>query len=444
MALYGPDQEEENSGSGASAARVALDRDKFKAEQDAAKKALERTQFGARQSADYFRKLLDSGMNIGGLESQIAKQETEGRQYIADQAKMLSDLISGRRTQAMQTTTAGYDALRNYLGANPMQAYAQTQRAVPTVQQGILDQYMASRGINAAPAQAGQDVVNAQLAAQAGNYNQLLNVLTGAESQQNASRAAEEQMARALAGTQLEALYGSQTAGLEQQRLAALNDLANRISAARLQNERDRIAREQQLQDAIAKLLGTGLFPARPQEQGGADTGGGTTGGGTTGGGTTGGGTTGGGTTGGGTTGGGTTGGAASVAPVRPIDALAERAAKAEAAGNTRLADRIEKFIETNPNAGIKKIEKEFPQIGAAIRATPQPDPVSQAQAQAAQAALNQRAAVDVNAVNPLIALNPLTVAELQALISQAQYAPGYGSSGAGAGGVFGNEMTMY
>jgi hypothetical protein len=196
---------------------------------------------------------------FSGLESEIAEQETAGRTYIEDQAKMLSDLISGRRTQAMNTTTSGYDALRDFLTANPMQAYAQTQAAVPTVQNNALEQYLASRGVGSQPAQAGQDVANAQLAAQAGNYNQLLNVLQGAEAQQQSSRVAEEQMARALAGTQLEALYGAQTSGLEQQRLAAINDLLSRSSTARISAEQLRLAREQQLQDAIAKLLGTGL-----------------------------------------------------------------------------------------------------------------------------------------------------------------------------------------
>jgi len=223
----------------------------------------ERARAGAQESLNYLKNLLDvSGRPFGGLETQIAAQESAGRQYIEDQAKMLSDLISGRRTQAMDVTTRGYDALRNYLAANPMQAYAQTQRAMPTVQQNALSQYMASRGVEGAPAQAGQDVVNAQLAAQAANYNQLLNVLTGAETQQQASRAAEEQMARSLAGTQLEQLYGAQTSGLEQQRLAALSDLASRVAAARLQAEQTRLAREQALQDAIAKLLGSGFVKA--------------------------------------------------------------------------------------------------------------------------------------------------------------------------------------
>lgn len=331
---------------------AALARQKFEEEQAAAAAAAARTQAGTQASADYIRRLLSQAQTpFGGLEEQIAEQETAGRQYITDQARMLADLISGRRTQAMETTTAGYDALRNYLAANPMQAFAQTQRAVPTVQQGILDQYLASRGISAAPAQAGQDVVNAQLAAQAANYNQLLNVLTGAEAQQQSSRAAEEQMARALAGTQLEALYGAQTAGLEQQRLAALNELASRVATARLQAEQARLAREQALQDAIAKLLGTGYVPPTSGETAPpVDTGGGTTGGGSTG------------------------GGAPVVAPTitRPIDILAARAVRAEAAGNDRLANRIADFIEANPNAGIRKIEREFPQIAQTILQTPQ------------------------------------------------------------------------
>jgi len=73
----------------------------------------------------------------------------------------------------------------------------------------------------------------------------------------------------------------------------------------------------------------------------------------------------GGGTTGGATTGGATTGGATT--PVRPIEALAARAVQASAAGNTALASRISEFVAEHPNAGIRKIEKEFPKIAAKI-----------------------------------------------------------------------------
>jgi len=189
----------------------------------------------------------------------------------------------------------------------------------------------------------------------------------------------------------------------------------------------------------------------------------GTTGGGTTGGGTTGGGTTGGAAPGGAAPGGAAPGGAApggaapggtapggaAPAPVRPIDALAARLAQAEAAGNDRLANRIEDFIAANPNAGIKKIEKEFPQIAAAIKAAPAPvaptpDPVSQAQAQAAQAVLNILAPVQPDAPQPLIQLNPLSAQEIAALIAEAQYAPGYGGGGPGPGGIRGFESVMY
>jgi hypothetical protein len=254
-----------NSGSGTGSGQAALNnaalaKRKYEDELVAAGNAAARTRAGTLASGEYIRKLLAANQQpFSGLESEIAEQETAGRTYIEDQAKMLSDLISGRRTQAMNTTTSGYDALRDFLTANPMQAYAQTQAAVPTVQNNALEQYLASRGVGSQPAQAGQDVANAQLAAQAGNYNQLLNVLQGAEAQQQSSRVAEEQMARALAGTQLEALYGAQTSGLEQQRLAAINDLLSRSSTARISAEQLRLAREQQLQDAIAKLLGTGL-----------------------------------------------------------------------------------------------------------------------------------------------------------------------------------------
>ena len=258
---------DDSSGSAGSLYNAITNRAKFQAEQAAARAAATRTQAGTQASTDYIRRLLDtSSQPFGTLESEIAGQETAGRTYIEDQAKALSDLIAGRRTQARDVTTSGYDALRNFLTANPMQAYAQTQAAVPTVQNNVLEQYMASRGIGSQPAQAGQDVANAQLAAQAGNYNQLLSVLQGAEAQQQSSRLAEEQMARTLAGTQLEALYGSQTAGLEQQRLAALNELLGRSSAARVNAEQLRIAREQQLQDAIAKLLGTGIVEPTVEE----------------------------------------------------------------------------------------------------------------------------------------------------------------------------------
>lgn len=266
----------------------ALAQKKYEDELAAANAAAAQSRTGAQASADYFRKLLDTSTMVpGGVLSAIGEQEKAGQQYIADQYNMLSGLLGQRRSTAEGLQTQGFNALQNYLAQNPMQAYAQAQQAVPTVTQNILEQYMASRGLNTAPTQQATDVLNAQLAGGAANYNQLLNVLRGAETQQQQSRAAEEQMARTLAGANLGAIYGTATAGLEQTRLSALADLASRIQTARLQAERDRIAREQALQDAIAKILASGLVSARPNEQSAAPTGGGNNNGGNNNGGTT-------------------------------------------------------------------------------------------------------------------------------------------------------------
>lgn len=253
---------------------------KFEAEQAAAKAAAELARLGAQRTADYYRNILGQGaMNIGGLTEQIGEQERAGQQYIADQYDMLSRLLGERRGQAEQLQTQGFNALQTYLGQNPMQAYAQAQNVMPTVTQNALTQYMQSRGLETAPTQEATDILNAQLAGGAANYNQLLNVLRASETQQQQSRAAEEQMARTLAGANLGAIYGTATSNLEQTRLAALADLASRVQAARLQAERDRLAREQAIQDAIAKVLGTGTvapteteIPVTPATQPGSGT----------------------------------------------------------------------------------------------------------------------------------------------------------------------------
>lgn len=251
-----------SSGSTAAAIQnAATNRAKFEAEQRAATAAAEVARTGAQAQADYVRALLNRGIDIGGLEEQIAAQEKSGQEYINTQYQNLLGQLQGRRQEAETLTGTGYDRLLSYLQQNPMVAYSQAARAIPEVTQNTLAQYMASRGIGAAPAEAGVDVANARLAAAAGNYNQLLNVLQAAEAQQQASRASEEQMARASANAQLQALYGGATAGLESQQLAALNELASRVSAARLENERIRLARQQALEDALGGLLGTGYVP---------------------------------------------------------------------------------------------------------------------------------------------------------------------------------------
>jgi len=155
-------------------------------------------------------------------------------------------------------TNTGFTNLRNYLTSNVPQAYATAQNEVAPITQNALAQYMASRGVGQQPVQAAVDTANAGLTSSAGNYNQLLNVLRAQEASGQQSRLSEEEMARALAGSTLESTYGAGRANLETEQLAALNQLATQISAARLQAKQIRDARNQALQDALAQLIGQG------------------------------------------------------------------------------------------------------------------------------------------------------------------------------------------
>jgi hypothetical protein len=255
------------SGSGSTAAynqaKLQFEKDKFAQEQAAAQAAAERVRAGQQAQLDYIRGQIGAGIPAA-ITGEIGKQETEGQSYINTQYQNLLNALSARRAAGENVLTTGYDALRNYLASNVPQAYATAARAVPTTVQSGLEQYLASRGVSGEPSAAEVAAVNAQLAGGATNYNQLLNVLSAQEAAGQQSRLAEEQMARMLGGERLGQIYAGATSGLEQEKLAALNELASRISNARLQAEQQRIAREQALQDALATLLGQGYAQLPP------------------------------------------------------------------------------------------------------------------------------------------------------------------------------------
>ena len=234
-------------------------RDKFLSDQEAATLAATTARTGAAQQAAYLRALLNQGVPTS-ITGAIGEQETAGREYINTQAQNLLERLAGALSTGQQFTTQGYDTLRNYLGANPAQAYAQAQRAVPTVTNNALAQYMQAQGVNPGMAQPAVDQANLAALGGATNYNQLLNVLTGAEASGQASRLSEEQMARALAGSQLQSIYGGGRADVESQQLSALNALATRISEAKINAENEQLQRDQAIQTALAGILGTGYL----------------------------------------------------------------------------------------------------------------------------------------------------------------------------------------
>ena len=246
--------------------KLKFEQDKLAAEQAAAAAAVLRQTTGAQNQANYLRSQLGAGIPAVTLEN-IGGQETAGQNYINTQYTNLLADLTGRRDTGSRLTTQGYDALRNYLGSNVPQAYATAAQGVPTSTQNALAAYMQGQGVDTSGAQAAVDTANTQAMGTADNYNQLLNVLRAQETSGQQSRLSEEQMARTLAGANLEAIYGQGTSGLEQQKLAALNELATRISNARLQAQQIQTARDQALNDALAALYGTG-YTAPPPEQG--------------------------------------------------------------------------------------------------------------------------------------------------------------------------------
>ena len=236
--------------------QLKFDREKFAAEQAANQDAIARANAARQAQGAYLKGLFQTG--DPSAYGDIAAQEKASQDYINTQATNLLARLGAAKDTATGLTTQGYENLRNYLTSNVPQAYATAQQAVPTVTSNALAQYMASRGVGQQPVQAAVDVANAGLASSAGNYNQLLNVLRAQEASGQQSRLSEEQMARALAGANLEQTYGAGRAGVESEQAAALNQLATQIANARLQAKAVQDARNQALQDALATLIGQG------------------------------------------------------------------------------------------------------------------------------------------------------------------------------------------
>ena len=283
-----------------------------------AQQKFEASKRGAQAQADYLRGLIGKGPSAG-LISAIESQRRAGESYIGERAQNVLDELARRRTEATGVTGTAFDTLRNYLGANVPTAYAQAQRAVPQIAQTALGQYMSGQGVSPEAAQAAVQLANVQAAGGASNYNQLLNVLAAREAAAQASRLGETEMARAAAARGLESLYGAGALQVEQQRAAALADLANRIASSRIAAEQQAAARDRAIEDALGGLLGTGFVtqPVTPAAPG--------------------------------------------ATPLEQLRALTVNAG----VRNPALAQRV---AQVSPQASLAEIQRLFPQLGARIR----------------------------------------------------------------------------
>ena len=225
-----------------------------KAQEDAARIA------GAQSQASYIRSQLGAGVPTA-ISGNIDEQETSQRGFINTQASNLLAQLAGRRDTAQGVQDTGYSNLANYLARNQPQAFQQAQAASPVITQNALAQYMQAQGASPAAVSPELNRVNALATGGADNYNQLLNVLRGAEQSGAGSRESEAQMAKTLADAQLQSIYGAGTTGVEREQLSAINQLTQVVANARLKAQQEAVARDQALQDALAKIIGTGFVP---------------------------------------------------------------------------------------------------------------------------------------------------------------------------------------
>lgn len=234
------------------------------------------------------------------------------------------DNILGGFTTAKDLTGQGYSALQQYLTQNPNNPYAGVQvsaGAAPDAMEQILSAY----GVSADPVRA--QVAAEQAAAEQGaaGFQNLLSTLGGVAQQSDASRLAEMMMAQNLAQTTL----GQQRMGYESQaaqaQAQALADIQARLAEARLAQEAAAEERRTEIEDTLASAGADPTVPPPPDNKGS---------------------------------------GQPPATPQKPIDALKARMETA----NPTLKAKIEAFVEKNPRAGIKKIEKAFPKIASKIK----------------------------------------------------------------------------
>ena len=276
---------------------------------------------GASERTKY---LLEQLKTAGQVPSSISKLLTSindtGTAYIGDQYDI-----------AQKQTTAGYDALRNYLTNNPVNTYSQARNAMAPQITNDLATYAASQGVNSQGVNPLINSLNAASAGGANNYDRLLQTLAATQRASNESRLAEEQMSRTISGTNL--------SQLQQQ---ALYQLLQQKQKAELEAQQQAVAREQALEDAVGTLVGggyttaTGEVPSwlsdllkvvKPDPNKDDDK---------------------------------------NNPP--PLTAIEQLKAIPVKATNTALNKRIDNFIAKNPNATVAQVQKEFTKLGKNVK----------------------------------------------------------------------------
>ena len=257
-----------NSGSGSgSGASDKLARDKFEYEkrQDAMQRAND-LQTANLASAKDARVLGGFQNYYGGGEGDFNK----GFNNLLDMIKTQGAVSEGGITKAYDRATTnigegydaasglgttGFNALNQYLAQNQNNPYAGMQASVGSAPDA-LSNYLSAYGVSDAPVQGQIQADQLQAQQGAGNFQNLIDVLSGVAQQGAGSRGAESQMAQLMFNTGLgqdRAGYQSQAENAQAQALAALQQA---MFQSRFGVEGDRNSLANQLQQQIIGLGG--------------------------------------------------------------------------------------------------------------------------------------------------------------------------------------------
>lgn len=224
-----------------------------------------------RRQIEAYRQMLSGGGYRGGQDRMLGMLGAEGTRAegnVGDAYQRALANIAAGFTTAQDLTTQAYGGLEQYLRANPNNPYANVQVSAggaPDAMQNILSAY----GVSAEPVMA--QVAAEQQAAQQGaaGFQNLLSTLGASAQQSDASRLAEMQMARTLAGQTLGAQRAGAQSQAEQARANALAQIQSQMAQARMEQEMAAEQRRQAIEDALMALGGRLPRQAAPTSGGG-------------------------------------------------------------------------------------------------------------------------------------------------------------------------------
>jgi len=282
---YQPNSGGSGSMTAAQLAQLNLDKDKFNYSktQDAAAQDYQNQVFNYGKSQDaasqaaalealQFGRNRDAGIASGytnyydGGKGQFNTGFDKLLGMITDQGKVSGDAVSGVYGRAMTGINEGYDAARGlgdsgynalntYLQANPNNPYAGMQAGVGSAPDA-LTQYLNAYGVSDQPVQGQIQADQLQAQQGAGNYQNLIDVLSGVAQSGASSRGAESAMGQNLFNTGL----GQERAGYrgqaENAQAAALAQLQQQMFQSRFGVEGDRNNLSNQLAQAVIQAGG--------------------------------------------------------------------------------------------------------------------------------------------------------------------------------------------